>query len=69
MNQSCMYENFNVESLDFVQLGYLIHWVSHFRHADDSGFVFMGNDQYHKMNLYCTNNETEFVQNLIREGK
>ena len=69
MNQSCMYRNFNVESLDFVQLGYLILWVSHFRHVDDSGFLFMGNDQYHKMNLCCTNNETEFVQNLIREGK
>ena len=69
-NQSCMYGNLNVESLDFVQLGYLILWVSHFGHIDvNNGFTFMGNEQYHKMNLYCIDNETEFVMNLIQEGK
>ena len=48
----------------------MILWVSHFGHIDvNNGFTFMGNGQYHKMNLYCIDNETEFVMNLIQEGK
>ena len=54
--------------MDFVQLGYMVLWISHFGETV-SGFEFYGNSNYHKMHKFSgLQNEPELVRHLIQEG-
>ena len=68
---SCMFSNLRVPSVDFVQLGYMVLWITHFNETVNN-FQFSGNSNYHNMHLFARlglDNEPEFVKSLIRRGE
>ena len=67
--KSCMFSNLQVPSVDFVQLGYMVLWITHFNETVN-GFQFSGNSNYHNMHLFAgLDNEPELVKSLIRSGE
>ena len=66
--KTCMFSNLAVPSVDYVQLGYMVLWISHFGEMVD-GFKFSGNSNYHDMHTYAgLQNEPQLVRHLIQEG-
>ena len=66
---SCMFSNLLVPSVDFVQLGYMVLWITHFNETVYD-FQFSGNSNYHRMHFFAgLDNEHELVISLIRHGK
>ena len=66
---SCMFSNLRVPSVDFVQLGYMVLWITHFNETVYD-FQFSGNSNYHRMHFFAgLDNEHELVISLIRHGK
>ena len=56
-----------VPSLDFVQLGYMVLWISHLGETVH-GFEFSGNSNDHNMHQFDLRNERDLVKHLIQEG-
>ena len=66
--KTCMFSNLAVPSVDYVQLGYMVLWISHFNETVDR-FKFSGNSNYHDMHTYAgLQNEPQLVRHLIQEG-
>ena len=49
--KTCMFSKLAVPSVDYVQLGYMVLWISHFGEKVE-GFEFSGNSNYHDMGQF-----------------
>ena len=68
---SCLYRNvFNVTSVDYLQLGYMIVWICQYG-KKVNGFEFASNDHYHTMDVLgaLAYENDAFVANLINKGE